>query len=432
MTSEFDRRTTGEGDLDRRFRAVRSDDAGDLDWDDVSRRADETSTRSSLRSAARRRSRPWRPFHVRWGLAVAVALLVGSGFGFGLGSRGTTSGSATPNVVGFGFLPAKGWTVVQSGTAGPTGDASAIAANVPLHPDDEVGDVPYATLASLPARGILISATFTTRGDPTKDMSFPDRRLPLGLVGAKPVSPTNEARSFDRRVAEYRLRAAVGGYNVDAHVYFGTVPDGEATALAQRQLSRLVIASERVTIAARPSILAANQRVTIFGSVENGQAGELVTVEAKDCGATPAFFRDVASATTNEGGGWSTEYLPRISTTLRAVWKGTASAQITVRQRPSVGLRRLPSGRFRVAVGGKAQFWRKRVLIQRFERRLGTWEIVRSVVLTESGGHPGSGEAVSWAEFRARIPSGSLIRAVLPRPAARPCYLAGYSKLLRT
>jgi hypothetical protein len=430
MTSEFDRRTTGEDDLDRRFRAVRSDDTGDLDWDDVSRRADETSTRSSLRSAARRRSRPWRPFHLRWGLAVAVALLVGSGFGFGLGSRDASSGSATPNVVGFGFLPAKGWTVVQSGKPDRSGATRALAANVPLHPADEAGDMPHATLESLPAGGILISATFTTRGDPTEDMRFPDRKLPLRLVGAKPVSPSNKA--LPRRVAEYRLRAAVGGYNVDARAYFGTVPDSEAMALAQRQLSRLVVASERVTISARPSIAAASQRVTIFGSVDNGQAGELVTVEAKDCGATPAFFRDVASATTNEGGGWSTEYIPRINTTLRAVWKGTASAQIMVRQRPTVSLVRLPSKRFRVQVAGKTQFWRKRVLVQRFERRLGTWKLVRSVVLTETGGYPGSGEAVSWAQFRASVPARSLLRAVLPRPAARPCYLAGYSKLLQT
>jgi hypothetical protein len=432
MTSEFERRTAGEGDLDRRFRAVRSDDTSDLDWDDVSGRADEASAPGYLRSARRRQARPWRPFHLGWGLVVAAALLVGSGFGFGLGSRETSSGSATTNVVGFGFLPAKGWTVVQSGTVGPTGGARAIAANVPLHPDDEVGDVPYATLESLPARGILISATFTTRGDPTEDMSFPDRKLPLRLAGAKPVSPAKDALPFARRVAAYRLRAAVGGYNVDANAYFGTVPDSEAMALAQRQLSRLVVASERVTIAARPSIVPANQRVTIFGSVENGEAGELVTVEGKDCGATPAFFREVASATTGEGGSWSTEYMPRINTTLRAVWKGTASAQIMVRQRPHIALVRLPSKRFRVQVAGKAQFWRKRVLIQRFERRLGTWKIVRSVLLTESGGYPGSGEAVSWAEFRARIPSGSLVRAVLPRRAARPCYLAGYSKLLQT
>ena len=233
--------------------------------------------------------------------------------------------------------------------------------------------------------------------------------------------------------AGFGSRDTARGMAGTKRVALGAGPSSaNAVAARQRRPNARVVASDRVTIAARPSILAANQRVTVFGSVDNGKEGELVAVEAKDCGAAPAFFRDVASATTSAGGGWSTEYLPRINTTLRAVWNGTASAQITVRQRPSVSLVRLPSKRFRVQVGGKAQFWRKRVQLQRFERRLGTWQIVRSVLLTESGGYPGSGEAVSWAEFRASVPRGSLVRAVLPRPAARPCYLAGYSKLLRT
>jgi hypothetical protein len=39
---------------------------------------------------------------------------------------------------------------------------------------------------------------------------------------------------------------------------------------------------------------------------------------------------------------------------------------------------------------------------------------------------------VSSASFRASIPRRTLIRAVFPRSQARPCYLAGYSNLLRT
>lgn len=192
-------------------------------------------------------------------------------------------------------------------------------------------------------------------------------------------------------------------------------------------------APEQVSIVARPSIVPANQRLSVFGSVDNGREGELVTVQAKECGANPSFFRDVASATTRAGGAWSTEFFPRISSTLRAVWNDKASAQITVRQRPSVSLAPRASGKkFYVAVGGKAQFWRKRVLIQRFGRRLGTWTNMRSVVLTETGGYPGSGEVVSWSEFKGSFPRGALLRAVFPLSQARPCYLAGYSRLLRT
>jgi hypothetical protein len=378
--------------------------------------------------------RLWRPFHLRWGLAVAAALLVGSGFGFGLGSRDTSDGSAGTNLVGFGFLSGKGWTVVQSGTVGPTSGARAIAANVPLHPDDDVRHRPYATLRSLPADGILILATFTTRGDPAQDVEFAERTVPLQISGAAPVSASSDPLPFARRLARYRLRAAVGGYNVDVRLYFGAVPASEESiAAAQRQLSRLLVASERVTIAARPSIETGDGRpLTVFGSVENAGAGEAVDIQAKDC--RQQFFRGVAGATTREGGAWSTTMPPSgITTTLRAVWKDTASAPITVRARPRVELRPPPRGaerRFRVIVVAKAQFWRKRVLIQRFDRRLGVWTSVKSVVLTETGG--GGAYVATEAKFRATLPKRTLIRAVFPRSQARPCYLAGYSNLLRT
>jgi hypothetical protein len=375
----------------------------------------------------------WRPFHLRWGVAVAAALLVGSGFGFGLGSRDASDGSAGTNLVGFGFLSGKGWTVVQSGTVGPTSGAKAIAANVPLHPDDDVRHRPYATLRSLPADGILILATFTTRGDPAADVEFAEGRLPLQISGATPVSPSSDPMPFARRLARYRLRAAVGGYNVDVRLYFGTAPASrDSIAAAQRQLSRLLVASERVTIAARPSIEKGDGRpLTLFGTVENAGAGEVVDIQAKDCGQQ--FFRGVVGATTREGGGWSVEYLSGITTTLRAVWKDSASAPITVRARPRVELRPPPRGaarRFRVIVVAKAQFWRKRVLIQRFDRRLGVWARVTSVVLTETGG--GGAFVATEAKFRASVPKRTLIRAVFPRSQARPCYLAGYSNLLRT
>jgi hypothetical protein len=376
----------------------------------------------------------WRPLHLRWAAVVAAALLAGSGFGFGLGSREASDGAAGTKLVGFGFLSSEGWTVVQSGTAEVPGATHAIAANVPFHPEDDLRQAPYRTLESLPAHGVLIFATFAARGDPAEDARFAERRLPLQVAGAKPLSPTTDRLPFARRLARYRLRAAVGAYNVDLRIYFGTVPAREAMIdVAQRQLNRLVVASERVTIAARPSILRADERTTLFGTVENGKPDELVRVQSKDCGQR--FFRDVASATTRDGGGWSTELNPGINTTVRAVWNETASSQIAVRQRPVLLLRRLPTParRFEVSVSARTSFWRKRVAIERFDRRLGRWVRVKSVVLTETGtSAPGYGFAQTSAKFSARVPRGALVRAVLPRSQARPCYLAGYSKLLQT
>lgn len=369
----------------------------------------------------------------RWTRVVALAAVVGVGVGFGLASWLTPSGSATSSFVGFGFLPANGWTVVQSGTVGATGAASAIAANVPLDPGDRLGSPPFATLESLPSGGVLIFATFTTRGDPGEDVKFAVRELPLQISGAKPVPPAGDPLPFARHLAQYRLRVGVEGYNVDARIYFGTAPPSdEMIGAAQRQLNRLVVASERVTIFARPSIARGDGRpVTLFGSVDNGKAGEVVDIQARDCGQQ--FFRGVAGATTREGGGWSTEYFPGITTTIRAVWNGEASAQITVRQRPRIELLPPAPGaarRFKVDVVAKAQFWRRQVIIQRFDRRLGTWVKLKSVVLTEQGG--AGVFVVTSATFGATVPKGTLIRAVFPLAQARPCYLAGFSNLLRT
>jgi hypothetical protein len=356
----------------------------------------------------------------RWGrgprlaaVAIAVALLLGSGLGFGLASSLTPTGSARPSVAGVGFLPAREWTVLQSGTFDVSGKASAIAANVALDPRDGLGGVPRATVRSLRGNGVVIYVTFATRGDPAVDVAFPARELPLELAAATRVPS-----------GEYRLRAGVGGYNVDARLYFGSPrPSARMLGSAQRQLSRLVVASERVTIFVRPTVVEALGYYTLFGSVDSGRADEVVDVEARECGSSSAFFLGVAAVRTEDGGAWSLRrFAPRVTTAFRAVWNGEASAQVTVRRRAEVRLRRLGTGRrFEVFVGGR-QFWRKHVLVQRFDRRLGTWTTVRKVVLRDQGTGPGAS-----AVFTLRVSAGTRVRAVVPSSQARPCYESGTS-----
>jgi hypothetical protein len=375
------------------------------------------------------RRRLWRPLHLRWAIAVAVALLAGSGFGFGLGSRGTESGRAGTSFVGLGFLPAKGWTVVQSEAAGTTA-ARAIAANVSLHPDDEPGAVPYATLEALPPQGVVVYATLTIRGDLVTDVDFPPHRLPLRFADAKRISAFQDPAVSPRGLSRYRLKAGVGAYNVDAWIYFGSAPSPGTVSGVQQQLNRLVVASQQVTLAARPSVVRWGTPITLFGSIASSRADEVVAIEMKECGVPGTAFREAAAAHTHGGGAWSTEWGLRTTTTFRAKWGGNTSAEITVRQRPYVQVSHRFGRRFDVFVRALSSFWRRQVLIQRFDRRTGTWVKVKSVVLTES---TGSGiTAVSSASFRASIPRRTLIRAVFPRSQARPCYLAGYSNLLRT
>ncbi|MBA2641687.1 MAG: hypothetical protein H0U82_02005 [Actinobacteria bacterium] len=354
----------------------------------------------------------------RWvGATVAVALVVGSGLGFSLGSSLTSPESARASFVGTGFLPAQGWTVVQSGRVDSRGVASAVAANVPLRPEDDLEAVPYATLEALPARGVVIVATFTTRGDPGADFAYPPQALPLQIATATPVP---NGLVVPRPLGEYRLRAGIRGTNVDARIYFGTPkPSGELRAAAQRQLNQLAVAAERVTIFARPTIIG-EEPVIVYGSVDSGRAGEEVTIQAKDCGSD--FFRVFAGTTTRDGGGWSTVIFPRINTTLRAVWKDSASGQVGVRFRTPIFIDRQRQGAgFRVGVFGvRRSFWHKRVLVQR--RQGGTWKTVKTVVLTEP----------AWTKFSLSVPKGSFVRAVLPLSQARPCYLPGFSRTLRT
>ena len=355
---------------------------------------------------------------LRWALLLAAAaLLIGSALGFGVGSAVTPSGSAGGNFVGFGFVPAHGWNVMQSGTLDEAGEARAIAANVPLEPSDDFADVSLAALRLLPADGVLIRVRFSPRGDPAKDGAHPVRELPLRFADAERLRPYYS-------VARYRLRAGIGGYNVEARVYFGEdAPSNRAVDAAQNQLNRLVVAADRVTLRAQPLITLSV--VTLSGSVDNGRAGEDIKIQAKDCGLD--FFRVVDGAITERGGGWSTFYNlgQGPSTTLRAVWNEATSAEVAVRKRAWIDLKTLSGRRFEVNVFQR-RAWRKRALIQRFDQRLGRWRPAKSVVLTDDDGYKAS------ASFTVSLAKGTRIRAVFSRSQTGPCYETGTSRTLTT
>lgn len=203
----------------------------------------------------------------------------------------------------------------------------------------------------------------------------------------------------------------------------GVVGSASAGEAAQRQSSGLKGSADRVTFQARPLVSRAGVRTTLFGSIASDRAGEDVKIQGKDCGGD--FFRVVSGAITEKGGGWSIFYWPGRNTTLRAVWNGTTSADVVVRRRVSVGLRKRSARRIEVSVYAR-QVWRKRAFIQRFERRLGTWQAVRSVVLTD-----GTYGRYSRGFFTLEVPKGTLIRAVFQRSQTGSCYETGTSNSLR-
>jgi hypothetical protein len=189
------------------------------------------------------------------------------------------------------------------------------------------------------------------------------------------------------------------------------------------------LAAGRVTIVA-PRVAASTQPIVLYGSAEGAAPGEVVEIESKDCGTT--FFRGVSETRTQLSGRWSAEFYPGITTWVRAVWKGRASKAVKVRQQPMLQFTQKPFRRHRfiVSVVARAQFWHRKVTIERYRARDRQWRTFRTVVLTSQNA-PGQ---IVWTsgEFTARLPKGTLLRAVLPAPQARPCYLAGTSLVLRT
>ena len=198
-----------------------------------------------------------------------------------------------------------------------------------------------------------------------------------------------------------------------------------------------------VSIGVRPSIMRFGEKPEIFGAVTSGNADEEVTVQFRQCGLYPVQFRDFMTTRTIEGGAWSFQELLGVrlgipaSGTFRALWNGEMSREVKFQVRASVRLIPLPirgGRRFHVLVAGATSFWHRRVRIERFDSRRRSWTLVQSVLVTESLTNKEYGSSTvldGTRPFRIDVPKGTTVRAVLPLAAAKPCYLAGYSKLVR-
>lgn len=174
--------------------------------------------------------------------ALVVALAAAAGLAAGRSLAPASGGPLGLGASGIGFLPAEGWTVLQTGNeATAERPARAIAANVPIHPDDEPDRLPYRTLQALPPDGVVVAARFTALpdGSPAPEAG----ELPLRLADARPEIQWSAEVRPERPLGQFQLHRTVRGYRVDLHLYFGSrEPTGRARAAVQRQLDRLVVA----------------------------------------------------------------------------------------------------------------------------------------------------------------------------------------------
>ena len=179
-----------------------------------------------------------------------------------------------------------------------------------------------------------------------------------------------------------------------------------------------------VTLFASPLVVRPEIKVSFSGQISSGAANEYVAVQGKECGVPGGGFHSISGALTTEGGRWTAtpQYL-QSTTKLRAAWGDDVSATVTVRVRAAVSLVAHLRNRYTVGAGGIGRFDGKRVTIERLDNG---WRRVRTVVVeaTDYGGY-------AEKDIVLKLPKGTLLRAVLPLSQAKPCYLAGYSKLVR-
>ena len=102
-------------------------------------------------------------------------------------------------------------------------------------------------------------------------------------------------------------------------------------------------------------------------------------------------------------------------------------ARVDVRLKPA------PPKRYQVQVVARSSFWRKKVVVQRYDRQSSRWAIVKTLRLEHADAAGGS--AYVWSksdQFAVAVAKGTTIRATMPRDQAKPCHIGGYSNLLVT
>ena len=370
--------------------------------------------------------------------AVAVGVAIGS---FAFAGRGTAS-----EAPGLGFLPAEGWTVLQSGTpATPDRPGVALAANVPLHPRDTIDGFPYSTLRSLPSHGVVLVASFMRVGDRQDSAS-----LPLSLREATPYIRYGGEVRPKRPLGQYELRAVVEGYAVEVQAYFGTrEPPSGQLADAQRQLDRLVVSPK--TDSPTPRAPARSNTVTIafqrfwyppgnyfalrfFGTISSSQANEYITVMQKPCRAS--FSTAIAGATTTAGGGWEVQPdRPSGPGEYRARWNDELSEPVRYRAPlvPNV-VKGAGTGRYRVEVYSYTPSGRQARDLHGAPDRVAAPQRRRSVDphTAREAGRFGSNlyNRTYFANFT--VPRGLTLRAFVPAKTALPCWASAVSKTFKS
>jgi plastocyanin len=230
------------------------------------------------------------------------------------------------------------------------------------------------------------------------------------------VQPAQSTTCTFRTVTKY----AVSDPNVNRSAFKGTITVKAGPA------------GSTLSLSAAPKIVTYGGRTTLSGQLATGQANQKIDIFAQECGA--AALTKLTTVTTTTGGTYSSAMQPRRNTTYESRFKSSSSAQLLLKVRPRVTLRKLAPRRFRVTVLSADSNAGKFVLFQRYSVAKRRWVTVRSVVLRAGSTlmTPINPTTVSTATFRSRIKTRLRVRVLLTQAQAGTCFGASASATIRS
>ena len=187
-----------------------------------------------------------------------------------------------------------------------------------------------------------------------------------------------------------------------------------------------------ISLVAAPKLVIYGGKTTLSGQLASGQSGQTVTLLAIQCGESAQ--KQIASATTTTNGAFSATVQPLRTTTYAARLRNARSADVVVKVRPRMTLRKLARGKFSVKALAAQSFAGKAVIFQRYAVSTSRWVSVRTVLLKAGPTLtlPINPTVVSQATFRSRVRVGLRVRAILTQAQAGSCYAAGRSPVIRS
>jgi hypothetical protein len=208
-------------------------------------------------------------------------------------------------------------------------------------------------------------------------------------------------------------------------VLAGVAPTGLA--------AQVVLAAAEMTITARSYFDpgSASRKVELSGTIGGIGGGEVVEIEARECGTVNQHFRVIGSDRTAAGGSWrfvaGLDQGVSLPAYFRARWKDEHSPAVLVKVALNGGISkrgRVVQAFFNTSSSGR-NLGRRWAELQRQVRGTDRWVRVRRARLALLRGY--------WFGVRFRVATPGLnLRVLLPAATVGPCYTHGVTQAIRS